>query len=615
MYRRCGPIPALKKDRFPSSLVVFDSEAVRGGFIDGVELQVLRFGVARHLKLDESLDPVEDSFLTFREVSELSSFIELYTRKDRSLFVYAHNLKYDLQLTGLLTDLLSRKWEVGLFVAEDPPTFLRLKRGRSSIMMVDTFNYWQFSLAKMGEQLKLPKLPMPGPDDPFPTWETYCRRDVEVLSSYLLSFMRFLRENDLAGLGLTLASQSFRSFRHKFMSSSIVLHDDPKSTLLERDGYSGGRVEAFLVGTRSGEELFKLDVNSMYPFVMREREYPSELVSYSEDVPLRRLRSLLSSYYCLAEVELDSLVPIYALKTSTKLIFPVGTFRTVLHHGELVEAVRRGHLVSCLRLAIYKRSPLFVPFVDFFYGLKREAELSDNPVLRHQAKIILNALYGKFGQREVVSRIEDNPGPDRFARMLGYSESLGRTVEVNYLGNKIELRYSGGESTYSFPAIAGGVTSYARLHLWGLIERAGRSHVFYVDTDSLILDRVGYEALSTELDPLVLGKLKLESSASELVVRGAKDYSFGGEVKHKGVPKSALELGPNQWQYEQFRGFKTWLSDGMTPGVLVFERLKTRRSAYDKGEVFEDGRVLPWSYGYGGNGGRGRPGLINNGGR
>lgn len=599
MRRRSGEIPPIKRERFPSSLLVFDTEAYRSGFKDGVEIQSLRMGVAYYMKIDDELSVVDDHYTRFTTVSELVEFIEWHVRKDRALYVYAHNLKYDLQLSGLLTELLGRAWSVGLFVVDDPPTFIRLKRGRSSILFVDTFNYWQFSLAKMGEQLSLAKLTIPNEGASIDEWFTYCKRDVEVLSEYLLSFMRFLKVNDLAGLGLTLASQAFRSFRHRFMSTPIVIHTDERVLKLERDGYSGGRVEAFVIGHRSGERFFKLDVNSMYPFVMRSNEFPVDLVSYSENVPVSKLPSLTDRYYCLAEVELDSLVPLYAFKGREKLTFPVGCFRTTLHHSEILYALRRHHITQVFRLAIYDRSPIFTPYVDFFYDLKLRAETENNPVLRHQAKIFLNSLYGKFGQRNFVSEIVDNPQAPSFGRMTGYSQALGTSVVVNRLGDVMEIRYKRGESAYSFPAIAGGVTALARVYLWELIDRAGRSEVFYVDTDSLIVSALGYDRLRSYLDDRELGKLKLESSGDDLIITGAKDYAFSGEVKHKGIPKSAIKLSENSWKYEQFRGFKTWISDGLRPGVEVYERIKERRSAYDKGTVDEDGRVSPFLLGYG----------------
>lgn len=599
MFRREGAIPPINKERFPGSVIVFDTEATRGGFAGGVEMQSFRFGVATFFRLTASLEVEGQEWVNFDRAVDLVDFIIWHARKDKTLHVYAHNLKYDLQLSGALTEFLARGWGVSLFVTDDPPTFIRLKRGRSSILMVDTFNYWQFSLAKMGDQLQLSKLTMPPGDAPFGEWVAYCKRDVEVLTEYLLSFMRFLQINDLSGLGLTVASQAFRSFRHRFMRHEITIHNDPSALTLERDGYTGGRVEAFHIGSPPGDRFYKLDVNSMYPFVMYDRSYPVNLVSYSENVPVSRLAGLLSSYYCLADCEVDTLEAAYAYKNGVKLIFPTGYFQAVLHHDEIAFALHHLHIKGVKRIALYNRQPIFTDYVDFFYRVKVEAERNNNPVLRQQAKIFLNSLYGKFGQREAVSKIIDLQGDPRFGRLTGFSEALGQAVSINYLGHQMEIRYKGGESYYSFPAIAGAVTANARLYLWGLVKAAGLANVFYVDTDSLIVSTAGFDRLQSYLDPERLGALKLEGESDRLIINGAKDYIFGSEVKHKGVPKAAVETLPGVWLYEQFRGFKTWLSEGLPPGVAVYQREKMRRAVYDKGVVAEGGNVSPLLIGYG----------------
>lgn len=593
MYRENGSIPVLKNARYPSRLMVFDTEAYRGEVIDGLELQTFRMAVTRFIKLDKALTILEDEVEFYQDTLTLYQSIERQTRKDKTLFLYAHNIKYDLQLSGLLTLFLENGWRVGTFVFDDPPTFVRLSRNRSVIMMVDTFNYWQYSLARMGEQLSLAKLPMPGDDASYKDWCTYCRRDVDVLTSYILSFIRYLKENDLCGLGLTLASQSMRAYRHKFMSVPIIIHNRHEAIDLEREGYSGGRVEAFHIGDLPAQTYYKLDVNSMYPYVMSTETYPNEFVGYSENIPLAQLRRLLARYYLIGEFEINTNQSVYPYKSTHKLLFPVGTFRTVLHSPEIYYALDNNHIVSIPRLAAYHSGDLFSEYIDYFYQMKLDAETNHNPVVRQQAKILMNSLYGKFGQQEVISRILPNETGIQYGRLTGYSETLGHKVSINCLGSDMEVSYKEGESPYSFPGIAGAVTAYARLYLYRLMTIANLENVYYVDTDSLIVNQTGVDNLKEYLDPYRLGMLKIEDTSDKLVIWGAKDYQFGEEIKHKGVPKSAQEISIGKWQYEQFRGASTWLRDGLNTGVHVYTRIKERKSAYDKGTVDTSGNVSP----------------------
>jgi hypothetical protein len=331
----------------------------------------------------------------------------------------------------------------------------------------------------------------------------------------------------------------------------------------------------------------------MYPYVMLENSYPVELVAYSEGVSVERLKELSDNYYCLADVDLAAITPAYAYSNGVKLLFPIGYFRGILHHVDLLRALERGEVRGVNRLAIYKRGDVFSDYVKYFYALKLKAEREGDKITRHQAKIFLNSLYGKFGQRQVISKIVPYTDGLRYERLTGWSDSLHQNIEVNYLGNSVEVRYKAGESYYSSPVIAGAVTANARAYLWRLISYAGVRNVFYVDTDSLIVNIRGYHNLTSYLDLNRLGYLKLEGLSDKLMIYSAKDYIFGDEVKVKGVPKTAVKLSDNSWKYEQFRGAKTWMSDGMGSGVQVYTRIKERKSVYDKGIVLPDGKVLP----------------------
>jgi hypothetical protein len=593
MYRREGLIPNLKQNKYPRRVLVLDTEAFRGEVINGVEAQSFRLGVIRYMLLDNDLTIIDNGYERFTSSNGLADYVSSFARKDKVSYVYAHNLKYDLQLSGLLTRLLDQGWKISLFVLDDPPSFIRLKRGRLSLLFVDTFNYWQTSVKQMGLQLGKDKFIMPEEKDTDQSLFEYCRRDVDILAEYLLAFYRFLLQNDLAGLGLTLASQAFRSYRHRFMSHPIYLHNDKEATLLERDSYTGGRVEAFYIGSKSGGDYFKLDVNSMYPYVMKEQLYPYEFVSYAEGLSLQQLSRLMQKYYVIAEVEVKTDRNLYPIRRAHKLIFPIGSFIACLHHGELEQALAHDEIRGAKRVVIYNQADIFSSYVDFFYNLKLQAEDRKDSVARYQAKILLNSLYGKFGQRSVVSKLYDNPQGLSYSRVTGFSESLGYNVEVNYIGSQIEVRYKAGESVYSFPAISGGVTAYARLYLYRLMDQAGLANVFYIDTDSLIVNLEGYHRLKSLIHPSNLGSIKLESQASQFSIFGAKDYIFGEEVKHKGLPKAARPLNDTTWEYEQFRGAKSWISQGLPEGVEIYTRIKERKSLYDKGIITSSGEVLP----------------------
>ena len=586
-------IKPITKDNYPKRLIIFDTEAYRSNKIDGVERQSLRLGVARYLELTPDLEVIEDEYYNFTTVDGLLAYIEQHQRKDKTLFVYAHNIKYDLQLTGLLKLMLEDGYTVSKFVMNDPPTFIRLVRNRSHVMFVDTFNYWQTSVAKMGDTLGLAKLTMPNENEDNAAWFVYCQRDVKVLSEYLLSYMTWLQNNNLGGMSLTLAGQAFRTYRHNFLESDITIHNYPQPLHLERDGYSGARTEAFYQGDLSGADWYKLDVNSMYPYVMKMDTYPVKMKAHTKNIPISQLERLLNRYYVIAAVILDTNEAVYPSKHEGKLVFPVGRFLTTLHDSELRYALEYGHIQEVVEVAIYDRGGLFTEYIDYFYQLKQTADASGDKISRQLAKTLMNSLYGKFGQRGIVSKILPNKSTIRYGRYLGYSETLKKNITINYLGDQIELSYALNESYYSMPAIAGAVTANARMYLWRLMQLAGLDNVKYIDTDSLIVNLEGYNRLATLLDDTKLGYLKLEGLSNRFIIRGLKDYQFGDDNKTKGVPKSAIPVDANTWTYDQFRGALGWLADGLSDGVTVKQTTKHRSGVYTKGTVQDNGDIIP----------------------
>ncbi|RLI52563.1 MAG: hypothetical protein DRP09_17645, partial [Candidatus Thorarchaeota archaeon] len=80
-------------------------------------------------------------------------------------------------------------------------------------------------------------------------------------------------------------------------------------------------------------------------------------------------------------------------------------------------------------------------------------------------------------------------------------------------------------------------------------------------------------------------------------IRNAKDYSFGEEVKRKGVKKDAVEIAPNTFKQLQFERLRTAWRKGRVNEVVVKEVVKELKTEYQKGIVTESGRVKPFKLG------------------
>ncbi|HXK37161.1 MAG TPA: DNA polymerase, partial [Candidatus Paceibacterota bacterium] len=229
----------------------------------------------------------------------------------------------------MFRELPKRGWKLGHCVIESPPVILSWRKGTATIMVLDTLNWWRHSLAQIGESVGTPKLVMPKLKASGTVWDRYCRNDVDVIRVAMRRWWAFLHEFDLGGFAPTLASQAFRAWRHRFMSHPVLIDANPSALKLARSSYHGGRTEAFRLGKVQGR-VHVLDVNSMYPFVMRDERYPTTLKLHARRPSLSELRRWLTRFCVVARCQIRTSVPRYAIVLDGRLVFPVGRFEATL---------------------------------------------------------------------------------------------------------------------------------------------------------------------------------------------------------------------------------------------------------------------------------------------
>jgi hypothetical protein len=514
-------------------------------------------------------------------------------RKGKSrLTLFCHNAAFDLPVLNAFALLPAAGWKLHTAVIDSPPVILSWRREGKTLRVLDTLNFWRQKLSVIGETMGLPKLPMPARTASRATWNTYCHRDVEIIMEACLRWFAFLQAHDLGGFAPTIASQAMRGFRHRFMSDPILIDNQPEALALARAAYLGGRVECFRIGKLTGP-LTLYDINAHYPHCMSTQRYPTRLMATCRKPDLAEVEKWIARYCVVARCRVTTDEPVYPLEHEGKLLFPVGEFEAVLTSPELHHALARGRVSKITDIALYQSAPIFWDYVHTLYELRLVAQREDNAVLVWQCKRMLNALYGKFGQRgRVYETVTKGVGPE-IGVWTEIDADTGEVRNLRQFGGLIQEQKTEGESRDSHPAIAAHVTAHGRMALWGWIERAGRSHVYYVDTDSLLVDAVGAERLAPFVDPAALGKLKREGVFSSGHLYGLKDYRFGEIVRTKGVRASARWVDTNTVEQEHWSTLVGLLRKGDLSAPIVEQRVKHLRRVYTKGCVQSDGTIQP----------------------
>lgn len=593
-YRSIGYMQTLKTERIPKHLIFFDTETWVKHIDKGHVEFPFRLGVLIYVELRKDLSIKHRIIHNFMSIHEFTDILQQYERKKRSIYVFAHNIGFDVRALQLPTTFNT------MGMVSEPPiinerTFIwSVKQNSCSFVFLDTANFGVHSVDQLGKDLGFDKLSVDFDNVTDADLIVYCTRDVEILEKFVINYLTFIQDNNLGSFKRTLASQSLTAFRHRFMYNPPHIHCNELALSVERNGYHGGRVEIFRKENFDIPPYYYLDINSMYPHAMVSHDLPVELLGYTENVPLNYLSPRLSNFYVIADVTLDCDEPLYPLIKDHKLIFPIGKFRTTLYQPELEYAHTHGHIKQIHRCNVYKPGRLFDQYVDFFYHAKREYTEKGLSAYRLIAKLFQNSLYGKFGQldpkREHIADIEDNG----VWRLPIYNANTGEHFQQICWYGAVYNETKEGETSLSCPSIAGAITARARFYLYTLINKANKNNVYYCDTDSLIVNSEGYHNLSIYLNDLELGMLKLEHKSDHLKIYGCKDYEFGDEIKKKGVPQKAVMVEDNAFSYMQFEGMITWLNNGANTTPKAWNTTKRRISVYNKGIVNKDGSVSPF---------------------
>ena len=503
-----------------------------------------------------------------------------------------HNTGFDLAVLDPFRALPSLAWRLGFACIQAPPTILRWRKDRAVIEILDSLNFWRESLAKIGERVGLRKLEMPEGWSDRRTADRYCRRDVEIIAVACTQWWDWVQREAMGKASPTIASQAMTAYRHRFMHYPIFIDDCERATELARSAYHGGRVECFRVGYYTGS-FHLLDVHSMYPHVMATGVFPTRLVHSIRSYSVADLASALVKYSVVADVTITTDEPAYPVQDGLRLYFPIGTFRARLSTAELDHAIARGDIAEVHRVAVYESAPIFRAFVREMYARRRACIEAGDRIGAWQFKDLLTHLYGKFGQRGIVWDTAEDALTLEAEQWVEVEAGTGRLTKFRQFGGIVQCQAADQESRDSFPAIAAHVTAAARIYLWSLILLAGREHVIYTDTDSLLVDDAGYARLAHRLHHSDLGTLGCEGHTDRVRLWGCKDYDFGFRTRTKGVRKSAQWLDWDLVTQARWSGLGRALFEEKLGGPTTTRQRKRLARKYEKGVVHADGRITP----------------------
>ena len=303
---------------------------------------------------------------------------------------------------------------------------------------------------------------------------------------------------------------------------------------------------------KPGVKIKCYDVNSLYPFVMRNCVLPIGTPTYFYGDILKIDLNAFGFFYCKITAPDDIKHPILQTHVKTengiRTISPIGTWEDMLFSEEMKNAMKYGYQIEVLWGYTFEKECIFKNYVDYLYNFRLSYPKS-NP-MNFIAKILLNSLYGRFGMN------------DNFANITIIDKDFYPDFENKYLDNivdKIDLgdwllifyqspSEQDNEIHNTNIAIAAAITAYARVHM-SKFKNNPNINLYYTDTDSIYTDS---ELDSSFIDSKTLGKLKLEHVCKRAIFLTPKVYCLDTEdmgvvYKVKGL-KHEIELTMNDFE-------------------------------------------------------------------
>ena len=442
-------------------------------------------------------------------------------------------------------------------------------RVRASLTFIDTLNYAQMSVKKMGEIIGMPKLESPEfgnyPKD---------QEEMDYMIKYNLrdswvtyKFMKFIIEKTEelgATFKLTAASTAMSLFKNKYLGDKVIFGNKVETLRELFKSYYGGRTEVFRRGYFKNVNFY--DINSLYPSQMKLQVFADP---NSQRTSRKNTDNFIMNYEGTSHVKIQipfQNIPPLPFKTKDNTIYPYGIISGHWSHIELRYAIEE---CGCKILEVYSsiyyllQCRPFEKFIDDMYTLRNKYKAEKNP-MEVVTKLFMNSLYGKFGEK-----FDDKGGiihKDTITK-----EQIDECDKLDRVGDYFVIRQGNEPKSHCIPIWAIYVAAYGRIRLHQ--ELVKHPNTIYSDTDCMMTP----DEVETSNE---LGDWKLEMEIKEGITVRPKFYatvdaSNNEVVKIKGLSKrlsykdfKALKINPTV-HYDKFAKFREAIRRGFTPNELI----------------------------------------------
>lgn len=553
--------------RMPKRWIAFDTEAKsrRDG---NEEVQTWAMGAAIRWRSDlKTGDHAEAQ--TFDSALSLWQWVSSYCRAGTRTVAIAHNLGYDVRISQALTILPTLGFTLEWCNLDANVSSMTWRSDHGTLVLADTWTWLPLDLASIAPSVGLRKLPMPPDNAKHARWERYCMRDAEIVYRCVVELNTYIAANELGNWQPTGAGMAYATWRHKFMDTKILVHDDVDALTAERAAMHTGRAEAWRHGQILGETWTEVDMRNAYTTVAAECELPVKLKMKTGAISNAQYDRLRVTYRVLGRCRVRTSQPVVPAYIDSRILWPVGEFETWLWDTEINELLAEQATVSIREAYLYTKAPILAEWAKWVLTILRLDDGTISPVVQTWLKHCARALIGRISLRcPTWELFGDNP-----MAITGITHETdiesGKTSRMMHIGDRTFIETERREGKDSLPQVTGWIMAECRARLWRAMRAAGLSELAHVDTDSLIVSRRGYDALRAAQGESWPTHWTAKASYRRMIVYGPRNYRGDGVRKVAGVPKRAAELLPNVFEGERWHGLSRDLESDRSGAVTI----------------------------------------------
>lgn len=550
--RKGHGVKPLKTTRVPRSIVVIAVSPILSGDRTGY---TERWRSAyMHLSRTHSKRQASEIWRPAGHPSEMWDAVSAWCGHQGLTFLWGHDVARLARMSAMFAHLPRCGWELDAFSLNPGATWFVWRRARATLKITDVQSVWPMDIEHLAALFGKSRKDTPPEGASYMTWDAFVRRDCKILSKAVHAYTDWIATDDLGGVAITGNGQAWCAFRRRFMTDGILIHDNPDARADERRAMWTGRCEAYWRGAIGYQTVHEWDLTSAYTNIVADNAVPTLLHGPMD--PNRSLQSYLDDgrYEILAEVEVDTQVPVVPTGLDAGIVWPVGRLVTTLWTPELQTALVSGDAVRVRRGWLYRRSPALRAWGRWILAALDSADT----VVPAWRKAILkrwgNVLVGRFAmQYPKWTRVAWSPESDvRYTPTL--DEDTGEEYAVMQVGHDVWKQTGVVEAHHSAPQVTGWVMSKLRADLWRIMQRVPSKALLYVDTDSLLVTDRWIDVMQ-DLQESAIGRgLRLKRSWQGMAIYGPRQLVTGDAVRVAGLPKGARRTGRHDFEGEVTEG-------------------------------------------------------------